>query len=116
MGLHRGSTLTSFFCGDALIDNVVLQVKVACVGTRIFETNNAILHKSKVQCFHNWEYRVGTISNVPRSVRKPYLRASYHVVYKVGCLLMRGISLPVAQLFVIAIESILLGAGGGGEI
>ena len=39
-------------------------------------------------------------------ISKPYLRASYHV-YKIGCLLVRGISLPVAQLFVIAIENIL---------
>ena len=52
------------------------------------------------------------ISNVPRSVRKPYLRASYHV-YKIGCLLVRGISLPVAQLFVIAIEKPSGGRGGG---
>ena len=36
------------------------------------------------------------------------IRASYHV-YKIGCLLVRGISLPAAQLFVIAIESILRG-------
>ena len=50
------------------------------------------------------------ISNVPRSVRKPYLRASYHV-YKIGCFLVRGISLPAAQLFVIAIENILWGGG-----
>ena len=35
-----------------------------------------------------------------------YLCASYRV-YKIGCLLVRGISLPVAQLFVIAIENIL---------
>ena len=35
-----------------------------------------------------------------------YLRASYHV-YKFGCFLVRGISLPAAQLFVIAIENIL---------
>ena len=28
-------------------------------------------------------------------------------VYKIGCFLMRGISLPAAQLFVIAIENIL---------
>ena len=39
------------------------------------------------------------------AVRKPYLRAGYHV-YKIGCLLVRGISLPAAQLFVIAIENI----------
>ena len=37
-----------------------------------------------------------------------YLRASYHV-YKIGCLLVRGISLPAAQLFVIVIENILRG-------
>ena len=36
------------------------------------------------------------ISNVPQSVRKSYLRASYHV-YKIGCLLVRGISFPAAQ-------------------
>ena len=35
-----------------------------------------------------------------------YLRASYHV-YKIGCLLVRGISLHAAQLFVIFIENIL---------
>ena len=51
------------------------------------------------------------ISNVLRSVRKPYLRASYHV-YKIGCFLVRDISLPVAQLFVIAIENILRGVCG----
>ena len=37
---------------------------------------------------------------------------SYHV-YKTGCLLVRGISLPAAQLFVIAIENILRGGVGG---
>ena len=42
--------------------------------------------------------------------RKLYLRASYHV-YKIGCLLVRDISLPAAQLFVIAIENILRGGG-----
>ena len=51
------------------------------------------------------------ISNVSRSDRKPYLRARYHDVYKIGGLLVRGISLPAAQLFVIAIESILRGGG-----
>ena len=51
------------------------------------------------------------ISNVPRSVRKPYLRASYHVC-KIGCLLVRGISLPAAQLFVIIVENILRGCVG----
>ena len=40
-----------------------------------------------------------------------YLRASYHV-YKIGCLLVRGISLPVAQRFLIAIENILRGVCG----
>ena len=55
---------------------------------------------------------VNGISNVLRSVRKPF-RASYHV-YKIGCFLVRGISLLAAQLFVIAIENILR-AGGGGE-
>ena len=44
-------------------------------------------------------------------ISKPYLRASYHV-YKIGCLLVRGISLPVVQLFVIDIENILRGEGG----
>ena len=33
-------------------------------------------------------------------------------VYKIGCFLVRGISLPVAQLFVIAIQNILLGGCG----
>ena len=52
------------------------------------------------------------MSNVPRSVGKLYLRASYHV-YKIGCFLVRGISLPAAQLFVIVIENILRGGGVG---
>ena len=56
------------------------------------------------------EYYVVKILNVPRSVRKPYLRASYQ--YKIGCILVRGIALPAAQLFVIAIESILRGVCG----
>ena len=51
------------------------------------------------------------ISNILRSVRKPYFRANYHV-YKIGCLLVRGISLSVAQLFLIVIESILRGVCG----
>ena len=52
------------------------------------------------------------ISNVPRSVlRDMYLRASYRV-YKIDCLLVRGISLPAVQLFVIAIENILRGGVG----
>ena len=42
------------------------------------------------------------------SIRKPYLQVSYHV-YKIGCLMVHGISLPAAQLFVIAIENILRG-------
>ena len=33
------------------------------------------------------------------------------VVYKIGCLLVRGISFPAAQLFVIVIENILQGGG-----
>jgi len=41
-----------------------------------------------------------------------YLRASVHV-YKIDCLLLHGISLPDAQLFVIAIENILRGLGVG---
>ena len=52
------------------------------------------------------------IVNVSRSVRKPYLRVSHHV-YKIGRFLVRGISLPVAQLFVIVIE---YPPGGGGAI
>ena len=44
----------------------------------------------------------------PSSEIVRYLRASYHV-YKIGCLLVRGISLPAAQLFVIIIENILRG-------
>ena len=35
-----------------------------------------------------------------------YLRASCRV-YKIGCFLVLGISLPAAQLFVVAIENIL---------
>ena len=45
------------------------------------------------------------------SVNPLYLRASYHV-YKIGCVLARGIPLPAAQLFVIAIENILRGGVG----
>ena len=33
-------------------------------------------------------------------------------MYKIGCLLVRGIFLPAAQLFVIAIENILRGGVG----
>ena len=40
-----------------------------------------------------------------------YLRVSYHV-YKICYLLVRGISFPAAQLFVIAIENILRGVCG----
>ena len=40
-----------------------------------------------------------------------YLRVSYHI-YKIGCFLVRGISLPSVQLFVIAIENILQGGVG----
>ena len=50
--------------------------------------------------------------SISRSVRKAYLRASYHI-YKIGCLLVRSISLPAAQLFVIAVENILRVCGGG---
>ena len=49
------------------------------------------------------------ILNVPRSVHKPYLLPSYHII---GCFLVHGISIPVAQLFVIAIENILRGCVG----
>ena len=49
--------------------------------------------------------------NVPLFVRKRYLGANYHV-YKTGCLLVRGISFPVAQLFVAVIENILRGVCG----
>ena len=44
------------------------------------------------------------------AVRLPYQSGCH--VYKIGCLLVRGISLPAAQLFVIAIESILRGVCG----
>ena len=64
--------------------------------------------KSEVQYFYSWEYCGLDISNVSRSVRKPYLRATYHV-HKIGYLLVCGISLPVTQLFVIAIENLLQG-------
>ena len=65
--------------------------------------------------FLNQEYCVGRISNVLWSVRKLYLQASYHV-YIIGCFLARGISLPAAQLFVIAIENILRGRGDVGNL
>ena len=61
--------------------------------------------------FNKWEDYVVEILNVLQSVRKPYLRASYHV-YKICCFLVRGISLPATQLFVIAIENILRGRCG----
>ena len=64
--------------------------------------------------FLNRKYCVSKILNVSRSVCKPYLRASYHV-YKIGYLLVRDISLPAAQLSMIAIESILRGGKGGGQ-
>ena len=62
--------------------------------------------KSEVKIFSNQEYQLYEISNVLWSVRKPYLRASYHV-YKIDYLLVRDISLPAMQFFVIAIENIL---------
>ena len=43
-----------------------------------------------------------------RGLSSGYLWASYRVD-KIGCLLVRGISLPAAQLFVIAIKNILRG-------
>ena len=43
------------------------------------------------------------------SGRKTYLQASYHV-YKIDCLLVRGIFLPVTQLFVVAV--LRISAGG----
>ena len=46
------------------------------------------------------------------SVRKPYLLASYHVSIYFDWFLVCGISLPAAQLFVIAIENILRGCVG----
>ena len=91
-----------------LIDIVVVRYNT-CVGTLIFETNNVILSpkynifESGVLCSRNFE--------CPAVCPSGYLRASYHV-YKTGCLLVRGISLPSAQLFVIAIESILRGVCG----
>ena len=93
-----------------LIDIVVTSFDT-CIDTLIFETNNIILCKSEVPIFSIWEYCVVKISNVSRSVCKLYLRASYHV-YKIGCLLVRGISLSAVQLFVIAIENILWGRCG----
>ena len=62
----------------------------------------------------NREYQLSEILNVSQAVRKPYLCASYHV-YKIGCLLVRIIFLPAVQLFVITIENIL-GGGGGGDV
>ena len=52
------------------------------------------------------------MSRGSRSVRKPYLWASYHI-HKICSFLVRGIFLPAAQLFVIAIENILRGRGVG---
>ena len=43
------------------------------------------------------------------SVNPISVRVIYHDVYKIGCLLVRGISLPAAQLFVIVIENIFPG-------
>ena len=90
-----------------LIDNVVFQNNIFSVCPLIFETNT-VQYYVRSSIFLNREYCVTEISNVPWSVRKPYIRASYHV-YKIGCFLVRDISLPVAQLFVIAIENILRG-------
>ena len=81
-----------------------------CVCPLIFETNT-VQYQVRSTIFLNREYCVLEISNVSRSVRKPYLRASYHV-YKIGCFLVPGIFLPVAQLFVIVIENILRGCVG----
>ena len=105
IGLHRGSALASIVRGDTLIDNVVFRINIFCVRPLIFETNT-VQYYVQSTIFDNWENYVVEILNVLRSVRKPYLRASYHV-YKIGCLLVRRISLLAAQLFVIAIENIL---------
>ena len=56
-----------------------------------------------VLCSQNFEYSAVCPSE--------YLRTSYHV-YKIGCMLVRGISLPAAQLYVIAIENIFRGGVG----
>jgi len=98
-----------------LIDIVVVRFDTF-VCTLILEMNNAILSPkynifgSGVLCCRNFERLFPQLS-CSRSVREPYLRASYHV-YKIGCLLVCGISLPAAQLFLIAIENILRGSVG----
>ena len=76
------------------------------VCTLIFEMNNVILSPK----YNNFDSGVLCCQNFECSAVCPsrYLRASYHV-YKIGCLLVHGISLPTAQLFVIAIENILQG-------
>ena len=49
------------------------------------------------------------ILNVSWSVLRDTSVRVIMYLYKIGCFLVRGISLPVAQLFVIAIENILRG-------
>ena len=80
-----------------LIDIVVVRFNT-CDCTLIFEMNNVILSpkynifESGVLCDRDFEFSVVCPSG--------YLRANYHV-YKIDDLLVRGISLLAAQLFVI---------------
>ena len=86
-----------------LIDIVVVQIDTF-VCTLIFETSNVIL-SSKYNIFELGVLCCGDFKCLA-VCPSGYLRVSYHV-YKIGCLLVRGISLPAAQLFVIAVENIL---------
>ena len=76
------------------------------VCTLIFEMYNVILSPK----YNIFELGVLCCQNFECSAVCPsgYLPESYHV-YKLGCLLLHGIALPAAQLFVIAIENILRG-------
>ena len=68
--------------------------------TRFFKRNGTINAKAVNQKICKWDFECLTACSLGY--------ASYHV-YKIGCLLVRGISFPAAQLFVIAIENILQG-------
>ena len=89
----------------SLIDIVVVRFDTF-VCTLIFETDNAIL-SPKYNIFESGELYCRDFE-CPVVCSLGYLRTSYHV-YKIGYFLVRGTSLPAAQLFVIAIENILRG-------
>ena len=90
--------------GDTLINNAVPQINFFCWHPNTYSKRKQYKVRDKI--FDIRENCVNGISNVSRSFRKLYLRANYHV-YKSCCFLVRGISLPAANLFVIAIENIL---------